>query len=290
MLILVTGATGNVGRHVVRGLLDAGVRVRALTRRPETADLPIGAETVRGDLREPETVRAALRGADRLYLFPVEGTAEEVVEAAREAGVGRVVVLSSVSAGYGESDLSGDHHRAVELAAERSGLRWTHVRPGEFMANLLDWAPAIAAEGVVRAPFADQESNAVHEADVADVAVTALLRDGHAGRAYEVNGPETLTREEQVRAIGRALGRQLRFEELTRAQAREQWIAGGMDAEVADWLLAPEDPEDAEHELGDEPPEPEPEVEPTAEAVTGNPARTLAQWAHDHREAFTTER
>src|SRR5690606_13404803 len=150
-------------------------------------------------------------GVDRLFLFPVDGTATGVMDAARGAGVSRVVVLSSVSAAYGESDLSGDYHRAVEVAVEESEIPWTHIRPGEFMMNLLDWAPSIAAENVVRAPFADQESNAVHEADIADVAAVALLHDGHEGHAYEVNGPETLTRAEQAQVIGTAIGQDVRF-------------------------------------------------------------------------------
>src|SRR5699024_11935910 len=118
---------------------------------------------------------------DGLYLFPTDTGATEGMQMARGAGVSRVVVLSSISAAYGESDFSGDHHRAVEVAAEESGISWTHLRPTEFMNNLLDWAPGIAAEGIVRAPFANQESNAVHEADIADAAAATLLNTGHEG-------------------------------------------------------------------------------------------------------------
>lgn len=284
MLILVTGATGNVGRHVVNRLLEAGVQVRALTRSPDKANLPAGVQVVRGDLGDLVAVREALRGVDRLFLFPVDGTATGVMDAAREAGVSRVVVLSSVSAAYGESDLSGDYHRAVEVAVEESGIPWTHIRPGEFMMNLLDWAPSIAAENVVRAPFADQESNAVHEADIADLAAVALLHDGHEGHAYEVNGPETLTRADQAQVIGTAIGRDVRFVELTRSQAREQWLADGMDLDLADWLLGPDD-ESEDH--GEDTCDTDPA--PTSEAITGRPARTLHQWALEHAQAFTTQ-
>lgn len=283
MTILVTGATGNVGRHVVAQLLEAGQPVRALTRRPATANLPEGVEVVAGDLTKPEGLRSAFEGVDRLFLFPVAETAGEVVRMAREAGVRRVVVLSSVSAGYESGDLSGDHHRAVEVVVEASGLEWTHLRPGEFMANLLDWAPSIRSEGVVRAPFPDEESNAVHEADIADVAVAALLDDGHAGRAYEVNGGETLTRLEQVRVIAEVLGTEIRFEELTREQARELWVSEGMAPELADWLLGTAQADgDGDEEWGEE----ESEPGPTCEAVTGRPPRSFAQWVADHRDDF----
>lgn len=285
MLILVTGATGNIGRHLIEHLLENGVKVRALTRRPDTADLPDNVEVVAGDLQDSDAVHTALNRVDRLYLFPVEGTAPQVMRSAREQGVRRVVVLSSVSAAYGDSDLSGDHHRAVEVAVEESGLPWTHIRPGEFMTNLLDWAPSILAEGVVRAPFADQQSNAVHEADIAEVAAAALLEDGHEGHAYEVNGPQTMSRAEQAETLRAALGRDIHFIELSRAEARAQWVVEGMDPEIADWLLGDADHDDSE----DEPDEPDAiEAEPTVTDVTGNPARTLHQWAQDHIVDFTT--
>ncbi|GAA3046613.1 NAD(P)H-binding protein [Streptomyces roseofulvus] len=272
MTVLVTGATGKVGRHVVAGLLAAGEQVRAMTRSPETAALPEGVATVRGDLADPAGLDAALAGVDRVYLFPLPGTAEEFTARAVKAGVGRIVVLSSVAAEYADGDYSGDHHTAVERAVEASGVEWTHVRPGEFMANLLDWwAPSIRAEGVVRAPFGATRSAPVHEADIADVAVTALLEDGHAGKAYSFAGPESLAKTEQVRVLSEVLGREIRFEELTTDGARALWLGQGMPAAAVDWLL--QDPVDVP-------------VGPTAERVTGRPARTFAQWVADHRADF----
>jgi uncharacterized protein YbjT (DUF2867 family) len=259
---------------VVGGLLRAGASVRALTRSPETAGLPGEVKVVRGDLTRPDSIEPTLVGVDRLYLFPVPETAEVIMRLAVRAGVRRVVALSSVSAEYAEGDMSGDQHRAVETAVEASGLQWTHVRPGEFMTNLLFlWAPSVRAESVVRAPYADAESAMVHEADIADVAVKALLEEGHAGAKYALTGPSALTKPEQVRVIGEVLGREVRFEELTREQTRELWISQGMPPEAADWLLAP--------------PPPKAVVGPTAERVTGRPARTFAQWVADHRADFT---
>lgn len=272
MTVLVTGATGSVGRHVVNGLLRCGLPVRAMTRNPGATRLPESVEVVAGDLARPESVGANLSGVDRVYLYPVPDRADEVLDQLRAAGVRRVVLLSSISAAYAEGDLSGDYHRAVERAVEKSGLDWTFVRPGEFMTNLLPWwAPSIAAEGVVRAPYGSGRSAMIHEADIADVAVTALRDDGHTGRAYPLTGPEALTTAERVATIGRVLGRPVRFDELTPSQARELWISQGMPPEVADWLLQPPG---------------EVQVGPTAAEVTGRPARTFADWVADHREDF----
>jgi uncharacterized protein YbjT (DUF2867 family) len=288
--VLVTGATGNVGRLVVRRLVDAGVAVRALTRDPGRAALPDGVDVVRGDLAEPRSLADALRGVDRLHLFPVPETADEVVARAVDAGVGRIVVLSSgaVTGGY-----DTDFHLPVERAVERSGAEWTHVRPGEFALNKLWlWGPSIREEGVVRDPHPDAAWYPTHEADIADVAATALLEDGHTGRAYTFGGPELISHRAQVEAISRAVGRRIRFEAVTPERARELYLAqGGFAAANADTLLGFTDysgnEADADtwaeevaaaHAAVTDP--------PTASEATGRPARDFAQWARDHADDF----
>ncbi|MET9781852.1 SDR family oxidoreductase [Nocardiopsis alba] len=284
MRVLVTGATGNVGRRVTAGLVEAGVSVRALTRNPARADLP-GAEIVRGDLTEPETV--PFDGVDRMFLFPEPSTAKDLVERAVRAGVRRIVVLSSgaVTGGFDTT-----FHPPVEQAAERSGVEWTHIRPGEFAANKLAlWGPSIRAERVVRDPNPDGGWYPVHEWDVADAALAALLEDGHHGKAYDVNGPELISLRDQVGAIADALGEEIRFEEVTPAEAREIYQRlGGFAAEAADFLLGftdydgnAADPADAADfdpsSLG---------PLPTVSSVTGAEPRTFAQWARDRVEDF----
>ncbi|MFI6528357.1 SDR family oxidoreductase [Streptomyces uncialis] len=316
MRILVTGATGTVGRHVVRELIDAGADVRALTRDPRRAGLPARAEAVTGDLTRPGDLRDALKGVERLYLFPEPDTAREVMALAGEAGVRRVVVLSSgaVTAGYDTS-----YHLPVERAAEESGLEWTHVRPGEFAMNHVAlWGPPIRTERVVRHPYPDLESRPVHERDIADMAVTALLADGHTGRAYAVDGPAPLTLREQVRAIAAALGEEIRFDEVTPEEAREHYLRqGGFAAENADMLLGftdyegnPVDPEQDEGPGADPGPtadrdtgqHADPGTDPgtgtdtdtagssapcfPAATATGRPARPFAAWARDHADDF----
>jgi uncharacterized protein YbjT (DUF2867 family) len=121
-----------------------------------------------------------------------------------------------------------DDELAVTRAVEAAGVEWTHVRPSEFMANAHFWAESIRAEGVVRAPFGQQPHAMVDEADVAAVAVSALLEDGHSGQTYKPTGPEALTRADAVRTIGEAIGRDLRFVELTEEQGREQLRESGV--------------------------------------------------------------
>jgi uncharacterized protein YbjT (DUF2867 family) len=282
MTTLVTGAAGNVGRIVVERLLAAGESVRALTRDPRTT-FPPGVAVVTGDLAEPATLEHAFDGADRLYLFPVPATARAVVERARRAGVRRVVVLSSgaVTGGY-----DTDFHLPVERAVEESGLEWTHVRPGEFALNKLWlWGPSIRAERVVRDPFPEAAWFPTHERDIADVAVAALLEEGHTGVAYDVSGPEMIANRDQVRAIAAAIGQEIRHERITREQAREQYLRqGGFAAANAEFLLGYADYSgDPVAEPGEPPPAPKP---PTCEPVTGRPGRTFAQWARDHTEDF----
>ncbi|RLK62374.1 NAD(P)H-binding protein [Actinokineospora cianjurensis] len=273
MRVLVTGATGSVGRHVVAGLVAAGVRVRAVTRRPEAAEFASGVEVVKGDLDAPEALEGAFEGVDGLYLF-VAGKTASVLEQAKRAGVTRVVLLSSMSVGF-DDDQIGESHRVAEEAVEDSGLEWTHLRPGMFASNLLEWAPSIRAEGVVREPYGSAAQTAIHEVDIAEVAVAALLTDRHVGTVLALTGPEARTKVEQAATIGVAIGKEIRFEELP----PERWKAE-VEAEVpgwvADWLLGiwagaadvPETPLS------------------TVEDVLGKPARTLAEWAADHADDF----
>lgn len=292
MTTLVTGATGIIGHHVVDRLVRAGEPVRALTRRPEAAEFPAEVEVVRGDLEAPETLSPALAEAERLYLFPSPRTAERIVELAKSAGVRRIVVLSSgaVTGGF-----DTDFHFPVEQAVEASGLEWTHVRPGELAYNKVYlWAPMIRAERVVRYPNPDQIGVApVHEADIADVAAAALLEDGHHGAAYTFTGPDQLTLRQQAAAIADALGEEIRFEDVSPDEARRILKGqGGWAAANADMLLGYE--AYSEPQAGEAMPEFTEEQlaemlkpNPTAiEQVTGKPARTFHQWAHDHTADF----
>ncbi|MDT7646488.1 MAG: hypothetical protein QOC75_3488 [Pseudonocardiales bacterium] len=275
-MILVTGATGNVGGSVVRQLLEAGENIRALTRDPGAARLPAGVDVVGGDLADPSTLAGVFDGIDRMFLFPVPATAAAVTELAVRAGVRRVAVLSSSAVTQPGDNMVSVMHRTVEDAVLRSGLDATFVRPGGFATNTLSWAPSVRAEGVVRAPYPGAAMNSIHEADIAAVATAALLDDKHAGAAYQLTGPASITQAEQVRAIAAATGREVRFEELTPERARAA-MAQVMPAEIADLMLG--------YLAGSV--DTVAEVLPTVEQVTGRPARTYAEWAADHAADFT---
>ncbi|MFD0473315.1 SDR family oxidoreductase [Nonomuraea thailandensis] len=223
MTVLVTGATGTVGRQVVRSLLDRGRKVRALTRDPARADLPEDVEVIRGDLADAGGLEAAFDGATAAHLITFgEGyrplaNGRDLVDLAERAGVGKVTVL----AGWQEGTL--------EPAVRASGgLEWTFLEPVQFMANFLaDWGEPLRTTGRVREPYGDRQSPPVDEHDIGAVAATVLTQDGHGGRSYHLTGPEVLTARRMVGIIAEVTGRDLRFEELTPEQVRREWSVPG---------------------------------------------------------------
>ncbi|MBM7056676.1 NAD(P)H-binding protein [Streptomyces durocortorensis] len=271
MTILVTGATGTVGRRVVEQLLERGEHVRALTRDPARAEFPAGVDVVRGDLTDPASLAPALDGVTGLHLITFGGeffapleTADEILALAKKAGVRRVTVLH------------GGGATPMETAVRASDFAWTVVMPVEFMANALEWAPGIKSEGVVREPFVGRLSAMVHEADIGAVAAVALTEDGHGGQEYLVTGPQALTLGDKTAAIAAARGADVELVELTEEQALEGWRANGMPEDVIAFMI---------DVYRDTPPEGRTVVD-TVEKVTGRPARTFAQWAEEHAEHF----
>jgi uncharacterized protein YbjT (DUF2867 family) len=282
MTILVTGATGNVGRLVVDHLLARGAtKVRALTNKPRKAALPADVEVVEGYLGKLETVPPALAGVDVLYLAPLPQTVREVVELAKAAGVRRIVDLSSSNA---DVEAAGDpsewHYYAVEKAVEDSGLPWTHLRAGEFMTNMLDWAEQIRTTGAVRAAYPNAQNAPIALDDVAEVAAVCLLEEGHVGQKYDLTGPESLRRIDLVRIIGEVIGRKVEVVELTHEQAvaeiAEAAAAYPNAVEIAEWLV------NGYAELTEHP---QP-VSPTFEALVGHPGTTFATWIARYADRF----
>jgi uncharacterized protein YbjT (DUF2867 family) len=278
MTVLVTGATGAVGSHVVAGLQRRGAPVRALTRDPAGAALPDGVQVVAGDMGG-DLPAAVFEGVRRAFVFPVDGGVEAFVEQAAGAGVEHLVVLSSLAAaGLHARDAdspSHRHHSAVERAVRGSGVPFTFLRPGTFATNLLAWAGPLRGGDVVHGPYAASRQAPIHEADVAAVAVTALTTDGHRGAVYALSGPEALSRAEQLAAIGAAIGRELHYREIP-PEAFRAAMSAYMPDDIITMVL------DHWRETLTEPDA----VLPTVQEVTGSPARTLAQWARDHRAAF----
>jgi uncharacterized protein YbjT (DUF2867 family) len=275
----VTGATGRVGRAVVSELLGAGVPVRALSRRPAEAGLPAAVELVAGDLTVPESLDAGLQGAGAVFLLwtAAPATAPAVIERLA-SHVPRVVFLSSPHQTphpfFQQPNRMAAFHAEVERLIAASGLASTILRPGMFASNTrLWWASQIQQGDVVRWPYGAAETAPIDERDIAAVAARALTEEGHAGGDYVLTGPESLSQAEQVSAIGDAIGRQLRFEELSPDEFRRAMADYGP---VADMLLA------AWHAALGLPAF----VTSTVADITGSPARTFRQWAADHADAF----
>ncbi|OYO15490.1 NmrA family transcriptional regulator [Enemella evansiae] len=292
MKVLVTGASGLVGRHVVEQLA-AAADVRALTRDADRVRgwAPESVEVVEGDLSAPETLKGALAGVDKVFLFCVPETAAEVTAAAAEAGVSHIVVLSAAAVTIG---FDTHHHAVVEQAVKDSGVAWTMVRPGEFMANMLPiWGPMVRENRRVRYPFGDAVMGSpIHEADIADVAVAALTGgDQHQGQEYTLSGPRQYSVREQVAAISSALGEEVVYEEVSREEARDILKGmGGEAAETADLLLGFVDydggaPEDGDGQTDQDYSELMKPL-PAYKEVMGHDGRTYEQWAKDHVADF----
>jgi uncharacterized protein YbjT (DUF2867 family) len=279
--VLVIGATGRVGRVVIDQLLAAGVPVRALTRRPETAALPPAVEVTSGDLTMPESLDAGLRGVGAVFLVwtaPPTTAPAVVVRIATHAQ--RIVFLSSPHRTphpfFQQPNPMAVLHADIERLIAGAGLASTIIRPGMFASNALGWwAAPIRDGGVVRWPYGAAETAPIDERDIASVAARALCEDGHAGRDYVLTGPESLSQSEQVSIIGGAIGRRIQFEELSPDDFRRE-TAGRWPGPVVDMLLAA-----WQATLG------RPAfVTSTVSDVVGSPARTFRQWAADHAAAF----
>jgi uncharacterized protein YbjT (DUF2867 family) len=276
MKVLVTGATGPVGGSVVAHLLGAGQSVRIVTRNRGKA--PEGVEVVEGDFTKGDLPGAAFDEVRRVFLFPALGGVSLFLEQAKRAGVERVVLLSSLAAAMeherDKTSPSALHHLAIEDVVRSSGIPATILRPGTFANNLLFWAHSIQGGDVVYGPYAASAQAPIHEADIAAVAALALTGDGHEGQTYAMTGPESLTRAKQLDAIGSAIGRTLRYQEIA-PEAFQQEMTKYMPLPIIKMLLDYWSETVAQPDV----------VVPTAGALTGR-SRTLVEWARDHAEAF----
>jgi uncharacterized protein YbjT (DUF2867 family) len=266
---------------LVDQLLSAGVPVRALTRRPAEAALPPAVELVAGDLTVPESLEAALQGVGTVFLLwtAPPGTAPAVVERLA-SHARRVVFLSSPHQTphpfFQQPNPMARFHADVERLIAAAGLDSTIIRPGMFASNTrFWWASAIQNGDVVRWPYGAAETAPIDERDIAAVAARALYEDGHTGGDYVLTGPESLSQAEQVSVIGAALGRQIRFEELSPEEFRRE-TAGRWPGPVVEMLLAAWGATMGRPAF----------VTSTVADVVGSPPRTFRQWAADHADAF----
>jgi uncharacterized protein YbjT (DUF2867 family) len=277
-MILVTGATGTVGREVVRLLLERDRGAAAVTRNPDAAQLPAGARTVAGDPSRPDSL-AELPELDAILISPraVGRGAAELLKTASAHGARRVVVLSAATVQHPAGHRRfAEEFRAVEDAAEASGLAWTHLRCADFAANSLAWAPQIRAAEAVRAAFGEATTAPVHQLDLAEVAVRALTASEHEGHAYVLTGPQLLSQRDRLQIIGRATGRDLAFHEVPPEGVRRAMLAQGLPEDVPERLLG---------SLADYAQAPGPQTD-TVEQLLGRGALGFDRWARENAAAF----
>jgi uncharacterized protein YbjT (DUF2867 family) len=276
-MILVTGATGNVGREVVAALAAAGQPVRALTRDPSKAQLPAGAGAVSGDLNDHRSLAAALAGVDAVFLLAGYPDTPGLLAAMRAAGVTRVVLLSSGAVVGGDVDNYVVRFNLVSEAAVRdSGVSWTALRPSGFMSNALRWLPQLQAGDTITEPFADVPITLIDPYDIAAVAALALTSDGHAGRSYRLTGPQALLPADEVEVLRGVLRRDLTFVAQTDDDAKRA-MSENMPAQVVDAFFRFF--RDGTYDDG--------QVDGTARQLLGRPLRTFTQWADGHKDAFS---
>jgi uncharacterized protein YbjT (DUF2867 family) len=281
-LILVTGATGRIGRLVVDELVRVGAPVRALTRQLQHAALPASTEVVAGDFTVPESLDAALDGVATVFLVWTESLAAAPAVVARlaEHRSRRVVYLSAPFRTphpfFQQPNPMRDVHAEVERLLMASGLEVAILRPGMFATNALHWwAPQIRQGDVVRWPYGAAETAPVDERDVAAVAARVLRDDLHAHTDCVLTGPESLSQAAQVHTIGDAIGRPLRFDELSpdefRREAEGTWPSGVADMLLDAWRAALGRPAF---------------VTSSVHEILGSPPRTFHQWAAENAESF----
>lgn len=276
--ILVTGATGNVGREVTAQLMSAGIPVRAFVRSSRTSRLPEGVEVADGDLSMPGTLEGSLTQIETVFLvwpfLTSEGAPAVLATIARASR--RLVYLSSSGVGDAErqKDPINQLHADMESLIVASGLEWTILRANTLASNALGWAGQIRRGDAVRGPETAPTA-VIDQRDVAAAAVRVLADDRYVGTKHVLTGPQVLTRAEQVRLIGEAIGRPLRFEKVPVRMAREQMLADGRPPALVEALLASAETR-SQSDL----------VTSTVEEITGTAARTFHTWAIDHADAF----
>lgn len=282
-MILVTGATGTIGRSLIDLLLDTGLKVRAVTRDADAAALPDGVEVVEGDPSRPDTIADLLDGVTAVFLHPraVGTSAVELLRLARARGATRVVALSAMNVddplAEQPSRYRGDRNKEAEDAAVGSGLPWVSLRPSFFAHNtVLTWSAQVQAGDVVRGPYAAFAEAPLHELDLAAVGVRALISDELVGRKLDLTGPQSLSHEEMVATIGGVIGRRLRYQEIAPEAAEQGMIAHAFPEPFVKALMGR-----YARQVGQSAP-----LTDEVEEILGRPARTYAEWVVDHTDAF----
>lgn len=281
-MIVITGASGHVGQHVLHELAEQSQAVRAWTRKPIRNEKRPNVGWAAADFDDPRSLATAVQGADRLVLIsPAHCRMEEhqlaVVEAAMRAGVKKIAKLSGLGAGPEASIRLPQKHYAVEQAIAETGIDYSFVRPNLFMQGLLGSARSINADGAIYAPAGHGAISFIDARDVARVLAAEVLRDGRA--IVEITGPQALTYADAARTLGEVIGRPVQHVDVSPEQARASMLAKGMDPWLVDAFLELFEVYRAGHGSA--------VLADNVEACTGRAATSLAGFFHDHKRAFS---
>jgi uncharacterized protein YbjT (DUF2867 family) len=275
-VILVTGATGNIGSEVVRALAAAGHPVRALTRDPAGAQLPAGATAAQGDLTAPDTLDGVFDDVSAVFLLAGYPDPPGLLARMADAGVRRVVLLSTGAVAGGNLDNYVVRFNVVSEAAVRdSALSWSVLRPSGFMSNALRWLPQLRAGDTVREPFADLPVAMIDPFDIGVVAARALTEQEHAGRTYRLTGPQALLPGERLAILSGVLGRDLRLVPQPDDEARRDMSA-----------TTPGPIVDAFFEFSRGGTYLDDQVSDVTAGLLSRAPRTFYDWAHTHADEF----
>lgn len=282
-MILITGATGNIGTELVKQLLTDGARMRVITRdEKKVSHLAASVERVIGDRHDPSKIRQALQGVDKVFLLPVlldknHDADRLLIEAAKQAGVQLIVQISSGAVRMETKGGIGGLHREIEQLVEDSGIAWTFLRPGGFMSNTLQWAATIKSQSKVFNPTGEGKTAPISPHDIAVVAAVALISSGHEGKAYDLTGAELLSVRDQVEILSKVIGKFIECVDIPIEVAAKSAIANGLPeilveslAEIWKRIRAGGGAFQTDE----------------VERLTGRPAQTFETWCHEHRSAF----
>ena len=280
--ILVTGATGNTGSGLVPALRRAGADVRAFVRDESKAQplKDVGAEIVVGDLDQPDTIKPAVEGVDKIYLLTWNGStqaqqAENVLKAATRAGKPHIVRHSMWGSENSRIIKQGDQ---VEAAIKSSGLPWTILKPTFFMQNTMMAAPTIASDGMIYFDVGDGKIGMIDVRDIVDVAAAVLTGNGHEGKNYILTGPQAISFHEVAKTFSTVLGKEVRYISVPHEAAFDSMVSMGMPAWIASGYG--ELMEGFSHGFAGR-------TTTNVETLTGHPARSFEQFVRDFAQYFS---
>jgi uncharacterized protein YbjT (DUF2867 family) len=280
--VLVTGATGTIGRDVAKRLSEKGVSVRAGVRDQAKARNQFGSDIALApfDFENAKTLSGALEGAEKVFLLPplLPNQLEVMnvfVDAAKRAGVRHIVKLSAIGVDDETQPMAIKWHGANEQHIRESGVVFTFLRPNSFMQNFFTYFPP--RNGAIYLPWGNGTASFVDTRDIASVAAKVLTSDGHEGKIYTLTGPATLGIAEVARILSEMTGREFNYVDVPEAVARDGMLQAGVPQWQVDLVMELHAVNKLNRWSA---------VTSDIEKVTGTPPTDFTQFARDHVEKF----